>query len=104
MSLMNFEECARCGRRIVEGEIRYVVRLTVVGDDGGVIEELGDPDSEIESLLRQIEEAEIYELESDVFEERVYILCGSCKKEYMKNPFGPRRGDIFDDDFTGPIQ
>jgi len=51
---MTYEECARCGKKITESEIRYVVRLTVVGDDGGALEELDDPDIEIEKLISRL--------------------------------------------------
>ncbi len=102
---MTYEECARCGRRFNESEIRYVIRLTAVGDDGGVVDESVDPDSEIERLLRHIEDADPFELENDVLEERVFILCPKCKRVFLKRPFGFQAGGFLDDDdFVGPIQ
>ncbi len=102
---MTYEECARCGKRIKESEIRYVVRLTVVGDDGGVLEEINDPNIEIEKLIEQIENTDPFELENDVMEERVFVLCPGCKKAFLKSPFGRRIGGFADDDeYIGPIQ
>jgi len=102
---MTYEECARCGKRINESEIRYVVRLTVVGDDGGVLDEINDPDIEIEKLIEQIENTDPFELESDVMEERVFVLCPGCKKAFLKSPFGYRTGGFTDDDeYIGPMQ
>lgn len=101
---MTYEECARCGKRIKESEIRYVVRLTVVGDDGGVLKELDNPDIEIERLIEQIENSDPFELEHDVMEERVFVLCPGCKKAFLKSPFGYRNGGFADDEYIGPMQ
>ncbi|MDH5510407.1 MAG: hypothetical protein OEZ32_08630 [Nitrospinota bacterium] len=104
---MTYEECACCGKKIGEGDIRFVVRVSVVGDDGGVLdeEEYSDVDSKIEELIAEMEGRESYELENEVFEERVFVLCGPCRKAFMKNPFGFRsRHDIPDDEIFGPIQ
>ncbi|MDH5478154.1 MAG: hypothetical protein OEY50_07465 [Nitrospinota bacterium] len=105
---MTYEECACCGKKIGEGHIRFVVRVSVLGDDGGVLaeEEYSDVDMKIEELIAELEGQEAYELENDVFEERIFVLCGACRKIFMKNPFGFRtRGILSDDDeMMGPIQ
>jgi len=102
---MMFEQCARCGKTISEGDIRYVIRITVVGDDGGMIKEVDYPDVEIERMLTQIENMEPFEMENDVFEERIFILCPNCKRSFLNSPFGARRGGLMeDDDIVGPIQ
>lgn len=103
---MDFDECARCGRRVAPGQIRYIVRLTIVGDDGGTLVEVADPDAEIESLIAQIEQMEPDELERDVLEERIFVLCPSCRKAFLRNPFGTADAGTFEDDedFSGPIQ
>ena len=102
---MDYDECARCGRHIAPGQIRYIVRLTIVGDDGGTLVEVADPDAEIESLIEQIEQMEPEELERDVLEERIFILCPPCRAAFAQNPFGTADG-AFDDggEFSGPIQ
>ena len=104
---MTYEECACCGKKIGEGDIRFVVRVSVLGDDGGVLdeEEYSDVDMKIEELIAEMEGRESYELENEVFEERAFVLCGPCRKAFMKNPFGFRsRTDIPDDEILGPIQ
>lgn len=80
-----YEICDRCGGMIKEGDMRYVVRLVVAADDGGVVSE---PISEMEmdEIIKRLEEAAAEELERSVFEEREYILCPRCKREFMKNP------------------
>jgi len=104
---MTYEECARCGKHLVEGEVKFILRMTVVGDDGQILSMIEDPDKEIERLISQIEQTDPFELETDVIEERIYILCGRCKRLYMKDPFHNRRDAFFDDDgedIIGPIQ
>ena len=104
---MTYEECACCGRKIGEGDIRFVVRLSVMGDDGGIIgeAEYSDLDAKIEELIAEMEGRDAYELENEVFEERLFVLCGPCRKAFMKNPFGFRtRNDIPGDEIIGPIQ
>jgi len=103
---MTYEECARCGRKIREGDIRYVVRVTVAGDDGGVLdeEEYSDPDLKIEELIAQMEGKDPQELEDEVYEERMFLLCAPCRKAFMKNPFGFRSEDAGEDETLGPVQ
>ncbi|MDH4184194.1 MAG: hypothetical protein OEV92_08230 [Nitrospinota bacterium] len=104
---MTYEECARCGKKIGEGHVRYVVRVSVAGDDGGILneEDYSDVDLKIDELIAHIEGQAPYELENDVFEERLFILCGACRKLFMKNPFGFQRGGgMPDDEIIGPIQ
>ncbi len=102
---MTYEKCSRCGKHVGPGDIRYLIRMTAVGDDGGMPEEVIDPDLEIEKLLNQIENMETYELENEVLEERVFVLCGDCKQTFFKRPFGHRRDSFIDDDeYIGPIQ
>ncbi|MGK7346274.1 MAG: hypothetical protein ACNS63_10765 [Candidatus Nitrospinota bacterium M3_3B_026] len=88
-----YEICDRCGVMIAEGAIRYVVRLVVAADDGGVVSE-PITDMEMDEIIQRLEEADAAELERNVFEEREYILCPRCKREFLKNPLrgGPEGG------------
>ena len=104
---MNYEQCARCRQNIRDGDIRYVVRVSVLGDDGGILleEDYEDPDMKIDELLTQLEGRDAFELENEVYEERIFVLCGTCRKVFLKNPFGLKGDDeIPDDEVIGPMQ
>lgn len=83
------EICDRCGGRIGPGDIRYLVRLSVNVDDGGVISgPIGE--DEIDAIIRELSKADPEELERDVHEERSYIICPRCRREFMKDPLGKK--------------
>lgn len=88
-----YEICDRCGAFIKEGETRYIVRLVVAPDNGGVVTE-PISDEEMQEIIEQFENANPAELENRVYEKREYILCPKCKKAFMDNPIGRKSGDV----------
>lgn len=81
------EICDRCGAVVEDGDIRYMVRIAVRVDDGGLIKQ-PITDEEMESIIKQMENVSAEDLEREVYEERSYILCPPCKRAFMKNPIG----------------
>lgn len=80
--------CDRCHKPINAGELRFVVRVAVAADDGGIVIDHPIEEPEIEELIRQLENIDPVELERAIFEERTFILCHGCKKKFVDNPFG----------------
>ncbi|VAX16851.1 hypothetical protein MNBD_NITROSPINAE02-1551 [hydrothermal vent metagenome] len=81
------EICDRCGCVIKDGEVRFKIRILAGADDGGMEAE-AITDCEIENLISELETIDSFELESQIFEERVYVLCSACKTDFLKQPFG----------------
>jgi len=97
-----YEICDRCGKMIKEGDIRYIVRLLVADDDGGVVSE-PITDEEISEIISKLNSMASGELEQQVYEEREYILCRKCKQTFLKSPFGHSHDGPPDDEVRKTI-
>jgi len=77
-------QCMRCGTDLPYGSLVYVVQIKVFADFDGVIL---DPDEEsqhpMEKLLEQIQKADPKELEKDVYEELMFVLCKRCRTDSL---------------------
>jgi len=69
--------CYRCNKFLEEGELKYIVNISITADFDGVLKE--DTEEEIEDILKKIERLDEYDLERDVYENMVVILCKRCK-------------------------
>lgn len=81
------ELCDRCRKSIPDGDIRYILRITVAVDDGGATSR-PISDDEVNQIIKQLENADPAELAREVYEDRTFILCVRCKRSFMRNPFG----------------
>lgn len=83
-----------------------MVRVSVAGGDGGILdeEEYSDPDLKIDELIAQMEGKDPQELENEVYEERMFLICAPCRKAFMKNPFGFKFRGGADGETLGPVQ
>jgi hypothetical protein len=80
--------CARCGKSIPEGNLKYMVHIQILSDFDGVIpysEE--DLSEEIQTILKSMETMDGQELEDDVYQELSFVLCERCKKQFARDPF-----------------
>ena len=85
---MSEKYCARCGKELSEGSLKYMVHVQILSDFDGVIpysEE--DLSEEINSLLQDVEDMDAQELEDDVYQEISFVLCEKCKKIFARDPF-----------------
>jgi hypothetical protein len=83
--------CQRCGRFIPEGALRYQVAVKVRSSFDGVIPDspsVGTPEDGESELERLLLEADAYteeELNRQVYEDDVLIMCPSCKEAFMED-------------------
>jgi hypothetical protein len=68
--------CHRCARYLKEGELKYIVSVSVTADFDGVLKEEKE---NIDDILKEIEYMDEYALERDVYENLAVILCKRCK-------------------------
>lgn len=84
---MNRTRCHRCGRRLADGELRYQVAVHVQSDFDGVVPE-ADPaveESSIDRLIEELTNCSEEDLNRQVHEDDVFIMCPSCKEVFMEN-------------------
>lgn len=85
--------CDRCGEYLPEGSVRYTVHIQAVVDFENVA--CGETDA---GLAGQDIATPMYssvdDLEEDVFQEVVFMLCESCKRKFLQDPFN-RGTDFF---------
>lgn len=79
--------CHRCGCMLADGTLRYQVAVRVRSMFDGVIpDDEGDhPDAELAGLLREMEGLSEEELNRQVYEDDVFIMCPRCKEAFMEN-------------------
>ena len=80
---MSEKYCARCGKELSEGSLKYMVHVQILSDFDGVI----PYSEEINSLLQDVEDMDAQELEDDVYQEISFVLCEKCKKAFARDPF-----------------
>lgn len=84
---MSRTHCHRCGRRLAEGELKYHVAVRVRSLFDGTIPEAGEDDTEdgMERLLRELSDVGEEELNSQVYEDDVFVMCLPCKEAFLEN-------------------
>jgi len=86
--------CDRCGRPLMEGELRYVAKIEVLAAADPLVitaEDLKRDHSILrEHLIEQSEAMSEEELMRDVHETREYCLCRRCQRIWLQNPLGGR--------------
>jgi hypothetical protein len=102
---MSEQECYRCGRRFEPGSLKYVIKISVISDFDGVIEESENlnMEEEINHILQEIEDWSAEELEKDVFQEISFTLCKSCKEHFMLRSCGIQDSQVLHNKYSGMI-
>jgi hypothetical protein len=78
--------CHRCGRPLAEGTLKYQVAVRVRSMFDGLITD--PPESESQDLAGVLAEASRYseeELNRQVYEDDVFIMCPSCKEAFLED-------------------
>jgi hypothetical protein len=84
--------CARCGKSIPEGSLKYMIHIQILSDFDGVIPyEEEDLSEEIQSILKTMETMDSQELEDDVYQEISFVLCEKCKRQFARDPLSSEK-------------
>jgi hypothetical protein len=77
--------CHRCGSPLPEGSLKYQVALRVRSMfDGAVAEsDVSPPEAELARLLKEVERYSEEELDRQVYEDDIFIMCPACKEAFM---------------------
>lgn len=76
---------------LTRGGLKYVIEIKSFADFDGYLEEYpGEIEDGINELLDSMENMETEELEEEVFQELVFILCKSCREKFVDDPFNRR--------------
>ncbi|HEX9917169.1 MAG TPA: hypothetical protein VGB16_05470 [candidate division Zixibacteria bacterium] len=81
--------CAKCGKRLKKGGLKYNIRVEVASDFDGYLEDYSKkPLDYLENRLKILEEdlkdRKELELEEDVYIERSFLVCGECRDRFVK--------------------
>ncbi len=85
--------CELCGRKLGEEETRYVVRIEVMADVSPVLDDRlskEEVEAAIADLLEKLTRLARPEIEAEVYQEMVYVLCPACRKVFAADPFSSR--------------
>jgi hypothetical protein len=84
---MSGTRCHRCGRDLATGELKYEVAVQVRSTFDGVIPEsdLESDETSIERLVHDISAYSEEDLNRQVYEDDVFIMCPECKEAFLDN-------------------
>jgi hypothetical protein len=83
----------RCGKRLPEGSLKYVVNIRVYADFDGVLNlPGGDIEEEVHRLMGEIERMDPGELEKDVYQEMAFLVCKGCRDTFVEDPLSRGEG------------
>jgi hypothetical protein len=90
---MEERNCFRCGKRLQPGSLFYVVHVKVFsGFDGILSEPVEGIDQQLKGLLEAAQHLDPKELEKDVYEEIILIVCKSCRDRFVDDLRHPWEG------------
>jgi hypothetical protein len=81
--------CHRCGSPLPEGSLKYQVALRVRSMfDGAILESRVEPsEDELTRLLLEVEQCSEDELNHQVYEDDIFIMCPACKEAFMQDVY-----------------
>ncbi len=82
---MSYEHCAKCGKGLPSGGVKYIISINIIADFDGILPEMVD-DEEIARLLQEAEKMDQETLEKEVHQEMAYLLCKPCRDTFAENP------------------
>ncbi|MBI5167542.1 MAG: hypothetical protein HY998_07365 [candidate division NC10 bacterium] len=87
---MASQSCAKCGKELPLGGLKYLVKIEVYADfDGYIAEEpLEDAELKMRELLEDMAEIDPEKLERDVYWKELHLLCKDCRDRFLANPLG----------------
>ncbi|UCD84859.1 MAG: hypothetical protein JSU92_01340 [Deltaproteobacteria bacterium] len=82
---MSYEVCAKCGKRLRPGSVKYIISINIIADFDGILPEEVD-EREIARLIREAKKMDQETLEREVHQGMVYLLCKPCRDIFAENP------------------
>lgn len=92
------KRCEKCGRDLPLGGLRYVVKIEAYADFDGYLgeEDAEEVEARMRELVERLSERDPGELEREVYEKQIYLLCKDCRDHYLANPLNlPLPDDLF---------
>jgi hypothetical protein len=90
---MGKRNCFRCGKELQPGSLFYVVHIQIFsGFDGILTEPAEDIDQQLNHLLERVQHLDPEELEKDVYEKIIKVVCKSCRDRLVDEIQHPWEG------------
>ncbi len=90
---MSEKKCFRCGKGLQPGDLFYIVHIQVFsGFDGILIEPTGNLDRQLKEWIDLAQEMDPQELEREVYEEMIWMVCKSCRDRFVEEIQHPWEG------------
>ena len=82
--------CAQCGKRLKKGGLKYKIKVQVVSDFDGYLEDysrkpLDYLEKKLQTLERDLTCRTEKELEEDVYIEKSFLVCEECRDIFVKS-------------------
>ena len=100
---MRYDTCDRCGIRIPEGGLKYIVAINIIADDDNILPE-DIADEELDSMISEIGKYDSDMLDRDVHQELAFVLCKRCKEQFVRDPFNTMKDKLdIDEGWSGEL-
>ncbi len=84
--------CNCCSKELSIGGVKYIIEIKSFADfDGFIDEHPGELEEGVNDILDVVESLDEEELEQEVFEEQIFILCKECRDKFIEDPFGLKK-------------
>jgi hypothetical protein len=82
-------QCHRCGSTLPEGALKYQVALRVSSMFDGIITEAewSGTEPNLAQLLEELEQCDEEDLNRQIYEDDVFIMCPACKEAFMEDVY-----------------
>ena len=92
---MNLQRCCKCGKELLQGSIKYILSIRLFADVDDTVStcESTQKVDDIDYLINCLENLGQEEMEKDVHQEMVFLLCKDCRNNFCKNPLNKQKAD-----------
>jgi len=93
---MNLQRCCKCGKELLEGSTKYILSIRLFADVDNTVStcDAVDKADDIEQLINCLENLGPEEIENDIHQEMVFLLCKACRNTFCRNPLNKQKDDF----------
>jgi hypothetical protein len=81
--------CDFCGKRFKKGGTRYRIKIEVLSDFDGYLEDISEKpldymEKKIKKIIEETKDMTEKEIEEEVYLKREFLVCVGCREEFLR--------------------
>jgi len=82
--------CNFCGKRFRKGKTRYRIKIEIISDFDGYLEDLSKKpkdfmEKKIKKIIENTKDLSEKELEEQIYLKREFLVCVRCREEFLRS-------------------